>query len=169
MRDEGVVGVHLHLQTAGPPSNLGAHLAQADDAQHLVAHLNSHERAPPPLAAAEGLVGLRNVAGQRHHQRNGMLCCGNGVARWSVDHRYALAGRRLKIDVVNAHSGASNHLEFLSGLNDLRSSLGLAPDHERFVVPDNREQLLGVQSQLNVHFAHGTEHLDSQGVNGVGN
>ena len=163
-----VVAVDLHLEAAGPPSDLGAHLAQADDAKHLVANLNAHERAPPPLAAAKGLVGLGYVPGQGHHQGDGVLGGGNGVACRGVHHRYALSGGGFQVDVVDAHTGAANHLELLSGVYHLGRGLGLAADHQRLILPDYGEKLAGVHAQLYVHVAHGLEHLNSEGVYGVG-
>ena len=166
--DKGVVGVHLHLQATCPAGDLSSHLAQADNTQHFVAHLYAHECAPLPLTAAKRLVGLGYVAGQRHHKRDCVLCGGDGIASWSVDHRYPLLGRRLQVYVVDAHTGAADDLQLMAGLYDLRRGLGLAPDHQSVILSDDGEQVLWVQAQLNIHIAHGSQHLDSLGVYWVG-
>ena len=109
-RQERIVGDHLHLQADGAVGDDRADVAAADHAQRLGVELDAHELRLLPLAGLGGAVGLRDLAGQRHHQRDGVLGGGDGVAERRVHDDDALGGRRLDVDVVDADAGAADHL-----------------------------------------------------------
>ena len=107
---ERIEGDHLHLQADGAVGDDRADVAAADDAERLGGELDAHELGLLPFAGLRGAVGLRDLAGQRHHQRERMLGRGDGIAEGRVHDDDALGGGGLDVDVVDADAGAADHL-----------------------------------------------------------
>jgi hypothetical protein len=63
---------------------------------------------------------------QGEHEGNGVLGGGNGITGWCVHHYDALAGSFRNIDVIDAHAGPGDDLEFFTGLNNVFGDFGLA-------------------------------------------
>ena len=110
-RQERIEGDHLHLQPDGAVGDDRADVAAADDAERLGEQLDAQELGLLPLAGLGGAIGFRDLARQRHHQRDGVLGGGDGIAEGRVHDDDALGGRGLDVDVVDADAGAADHLE----------------------------------------------------------
>ena len=149
-RQERVVGDHLHLEADGAVGDDGADIAAADHAQRLGVELHAQELRLFPLAALRGAVGLRDLPGQRHHQRDGVLCGGDRIAEGRVHDDDALGGRGLDVDVVDADAGAADHPELAGGRDHLLRHLGGGAHGEAVVILDDLLQLLFSQADLHV-------------------
>ncbi len=139
-RQERIVGDHLHVQTDGTIGDDRADIAAADDAQRLVGDLDAHEAVLLPLAGLGRGVGLRDLARQREHQRDGVLGGGDRIAERRVHHDHALGGGGRDIDIVDADAGAADHLEVLGAAP---SSLAVTLVAERIARPSNLPISLG--------------------------
>ena len=81
-RDEGIEGDHLHAQPEGALGDDGADVAEADDAEHLVAHLGADASA-------------RAATGRRAPRRRPAGCCAPAPAAWrSRARRWSRCCRR---------------------------------------------------------------------------
>jgi len=107
---EGVVSNHFHLQGLGSFGHRRSYPAKTYHTQYLFSQLNAQKGLFIPDARLHFHHGLRNIAGQGQHHCNGMFCGGNGIAVRSINHQNPLAGCRLKIYVVHAHTGPANYL-----------------------------------------------------------
>ena len=125
-----------------------ADIAAADDAQRLVGDLDAHEAVLLPLAGLRRGVGLRDLAGEREHQRDGVLGGGDRVAERRVHHDHALGGGGRDIDVVDADAGAADHLEVLGLLQELGGDLGGRADRQPVELADQLGELLLVGAEL---------------------
>ena len=85
---------------------------------------------PRPLPPAVDQVGvrLRDVAGLREQQREGVLGRADDVGLRGVDDHHATARRRLDVDVVQADPGAGDHLQALAALEHVGGHPGGAAD-----------------------------------------
>ena len=83
-----------------------------------------------------------------------MLCGGNGVSTRRVQDDDAAARGRLNIDIVHADSGATDHAQSHTGIQDLRRHLCLAADNERAELRNNFDQLRFGQARLKCDFEH---------------
>ncbi len=97
-----------------------------------------------------------------------MFAGGGGVAAGGVHDDHALAGGGGAIDVVDAHAGASDHLELGGGFEDHGGDLGSTPDAEPVEFADDLGQLGGVVGGLvvvddDLDLAGGLEDLLGQG------
>ena len=119
-RQERIVGDHLHAQPEGAVGDDRADIAAADDAERLAGDLDAHEAVLLPLAGLRRGVGLRDLARERQHQRDGVLGGGDRIAERRVHHDDALGGRGRNVDIVDADAGAADHLQVLGALEDLR-------------------------------------------------
>jgi hypothetical protein len=63
------------------------------------------------LPALVEAIGLRDLAGEREHHRDGVLGGGDGVAEGRVHHHDAARGGGGDVDVVDADAGAADDLE----------------------------------------------------------
>ncbi len=142
-REEGIIGDHLHPQPQRAIGDDAADIARADQPDGLAGQLDAHEAVLLPLARLRRGVGLGQLAGEREHQRDGMLGGGDRVAERCVHHDHALGRGRGDIDIVDADAGTADHLEVGGGLEDRLGDLGRAADREPVVFADDRDQLLG--------------------------
>ncbi len=125
-----------------------ADIAGADEAERLVGDLDAHEAVLLPLAGAGRGVGLGELAGERHHHRDGVLGGGDRIAEGRVHHDDALLGRSRDIDIVDADAGAADDLEVLGRRDDLLGDLGGRADGEAIIVADDLEQLVLVLAEI---------------------
>ena len=82
------------------------------------------------------------MTSQRHHQSNGMLCCGYGIARRRINHGDAAPCCRFYIHIVNTNTGAGDNLQLFPRLYDIGGNLGLTAHHHCIIIPDDRYQFL---------------------------
>jgi hypothetical protein len=71
-----------------------ADIAAADDAERLAGDLDAHEAVLLPLAGLGRGVGLRDLAREREHHRDGVLGGGDRIAEGRVHHDDAARARR---------------------------------------------------------------------------
>ena len=153
LAQERIVGDHPHLQPERALGDDRADIAAADQAQRLEAELGAHEAVLLPLAGLGAGVGRGDLAGQREHQRDGMLGGGDGVAERRVHHHDAVRRRRLDVDIVDADAGATDDFQVLRLRQHLGRDLGRRADREAVVVADDGAQLGGFQAGLEVDVA----------------
>ena len=90
-------------------------------------------------------MGLRDVAGEREQQGNGVLRGRDDGRLGRVRDDDPAAGRRGDVHVVDPDSRAADHLQPLRPLEKLRGDLRPAPDDQRVVLADPLRQVeLGV-------------------------
>src|SRR5205807_5639687 len=101
----------------GTLGDLGADVAEADDAQRLAANLDPGVLGTLPLASANRSVSLRDPAGAGHEQGDRVLGRRRDVAARGVDNQDAAPRCRVHVDVVDADSRAADDPESLAGLH----------------------------------------------------
>ena len=131
--DELVEGDDLHLEALGALGDELADAAEADHAEGLAVELGALELGPLPGAAGQRAVRLRDVAAEGEHQGQRVLGGGDRVRFGRVGDDHAAAGGGRDVDVVDAGSGAADHLEPLAALDQLGGHLGRRADQDRVV------------------------------------
>ena len=109
--DEGVVGDDAHAEPAGAGRDQLPDAAEADHRERLVGQLDAAEAAALPAPVDQRRVGLRDVAGQRQHQRDGVLGGRQRVRLRRVADQDAARRGRLDVDVVDARAGPADHAQ----------------------------------------------------------
>ena len=142
LRQERIVGDHLHLQADGAVGDDRTDIAAADDAERLAENLHAHEFVLFPFAGARRGVGFRNLAGQRQHQRDRVLGGGDRIAERRVHHDDAARGGRRDVDIVDADAGAADHLQVFCLFEDLGRHLGGRADGEAVETADQFGKLV---------------------------
>ena len=79
---------------------------------------------------------LRDVAREGDEQPDGVLGGRDDGRVGRVRDDDALARRRRDVDVVDADTGAADHLQALRAVENVRGQLGRRPDHDRVAVGD---------------------------------
>ena len=150
----------------------GADIAAADDAERLAGELDAHEAVLLPLAGLRRGIGLRDLAGEREHHRDGVLGGGDRIAEGRVHDDHALRRRGRDLDIVDADAGAADDLQVLRLLEDLGRDLGGGADGEAVIVADDGGELVLVLAELGLEIdldAAILEDLHGGGREGVGN
>ena len=109
--DERVVGDDVHAEADRASRDLLADPAEAEHAERLPLELDPTPLRPLPATLLERRVRLRDVAGERHHQPDGLLGGRDDGRLGRVRDDDAPPRRRLDIDVVDADAGAPDHLQ----------------------------------------------------------
>ena len=99
------------MQANGAVGHNRANIAAADNAQHFAGQLHTHEAVFLPLARLCRNISGRNLARQRKHHGNGVFGGGDGIAERRIHHDDALSGGGGNVNVINANTGAANHLQ----------------------------------------------------------
>ena len=162
-RQEGVIGDDMHAEPNRLLADDAADIASADDAQRLAGDLDAHELRLFPLAGLGRGVGLRQLAGNGEHERDGMFSRRDGIAEGRVHHDDAALGGSRNVDIVDADAGAADDLEIGRSGDQLFRRLGGGTDGEAIIVADDLGELFLVLAELRleVHFnAAITEDLD---------
>ena len=170
-RQERIVRNHPHAQALRAVGDDRADIAAADDAERLVGDLDAHEAVLLPLAGLRGDIGLRDLARERQHHGDGVLGGGDRIAERGVHHDDALGSGRRDIDIVDADTGAADHLQPLGALEELGRDLGRRTDGEAVETVDHFGELVLVGTELRLE--HGLdaailEDLDGGVGEGVG-
>ena len=106
-----------------------------------------------PFAGLGGAVGLGELAGERHQQRDGVLGGGDGIAEGRVHHDDALGGRGGHVDIVDADAGAADHAQPAIRLGQhLLGHLGRRADGEPVIIADDGGEVVLVEAGLGVGF-----------------
>ena len=83
-----------------------------------------------------------------------MLRGGNSISAGGVQDDDAAARGCLNIDIVHADSGAPDHAQSHTGIQDLRRHFCLAADNERAELRNDFDQLRFGQARLKCDFEH---------------
>ncbi|MNC24978.1 hypothetical protein D3C75_730510 [compost metagenome] len=153
---EGVEADDVHTEGFGAFGNLTADPAHADNAQHLVAQLHTHEGFAVPFPAYGFLVRLGNHPGEAENMTEGQLAGGDGVAVRRIHNNDAAFGGGFQIDVVHAYTGAADNLQVFGGFHHSGVDLGLAADHHGIIVGDDFHQHILGHGGLDVHLNIGS-------------
>jgi hypothetical protein len=170
-RQEGIVGDHLHPQADGAIGDNRTNIAAADHAERLAGDLDAHEAVLLPFAGLGRSIGLGDLAGQREHQRDGVLRSGDRIAERRVHHDDAPRRRRRNVDIVDADAGAANHFELCRLLQDFRCDLGGGAHREAVELADHRGKLVLVLAEIGLEVdldAAILEDLDRRRRQGIG-
>ena len=103
-----------------------------------------------PPARDHRAVGLADIASKRKHQRERVLCGGNGVAARGVHHHHAVVGGGGTIDVIDTHAGPADGLEIFRRSENFGGHLGLGTDDEAVVVADDFKKLVRLEAGVHV-------------------
>ncbi len=150
LREERIVGDHVHVEGLGALGELGTNAAHAEDGEALGVELN------PLISLAGSLevtlqhrgMGGADIAGGAEHQSESVLGGRNGVAGRRIHHDHAVIGGGLAVDVVHADARAADCLEIVRGGQHLGGHLGFGADHQSMVVADDLQQLVRFESCL---------------------
>ena len=146
---EGVVGDDAHAEGHGAFGELGADAAHAEHHQGLAVDFGALEAFAVPLAGDDGGMRLRGLARQAHHQGEGLLGGGDGVAARGVHHHHAVLAGRRHVDVVDADAGPADGLQVWRRLDHLGRDLDAAAHDDRVgVLGGFGEVGLGLGAQL---------------------
>ncbi len=149
--DKGVVAQDPHPQAQGSFGYHGADASHADDPQGLIEQFGALKFLFLPFAFPHGTGRLGNVAGHGHHERQGVLRGGDGVAPGGVHHHDAPFGGRRDVHVVQPGAGPTHHFQAGRGGNEIRGYLGGAPDDQGVGILDFGQQLLRFHAGLSHH------------------
>ena len=129
-RQIGIVGEDLHLKGHGALGDLRSNPSQAEDTEGLAVQFRSGEFFAVPTTLAHAGAGLHDGAGAREHVRKSQFGSGNGIPGGGVHHNDTPVGSGLDIDVVDPHSGTTDHLEVRGRSNDLGTHSGIGTDRD---------------------------------------
>ncbi|KAF4504818.1 hypothetical protein G6O67_008225 [Ophiocordyceps sinensis] len=144
----GVDGLDLHAQPLCHPGHVEADLAQANDAEGLLTHLDADELAALPPAVFDAGVCSTDVAGRGEEEGYCVLGGAENVARGRVDDDDALVGGGGHVNVVDADAGTGDDLELPACLEHLGGDGGLGPHNEAMVARDYGLELGRRQARL---------------------
>jgi len=108
----GVAGLDRHPEPQGALGQTPPDGAEADDAQSLALHLDSHE--PPRRAAVpshEGRMGRDHIASQAQHQGHGVVGDRGGLGPGRVDDLDSAAGGCSQVHLVHGDADPADDLE----------------------------------------------------------
>jgi hypothetical protein len=97
-------------------------------------------------------VGGGQFAGQRQHQRDGMLGGGDGIAEGRVHHDDAGGGGGGNVHIVHADAGAADHFQVLGRLQHVGGELGGRTNGDAVIIADDLDQLFLGEAGLDVGF-----------------
>src|SRR6185312_11341585 len=147
--DERVVGDDAHPEPERPPRDLLADAAAAEHAERLALELDATPGRALPAALLQRGVGLRDVAGERHEEADGVLGRRGDRRLGRVGDDDPAPRSRLDVDVVDPHAGAADHLQAVGALDQVGGQLRRRADHDRVVVADPAGQV-AVRVDVNV-------------------
>ena len=100
------------------------------------------------LGFPAGRFGLRDLAGERQHQGDGVLGGRDRIAERRVHHDDALGRGGGDLDIVDADAGAADHLEVGRLVEDFRGRLGRGADRKAVIVADDLGELVLVLAEI---------------------
>jgi len=166
----GSIRDHLHLEAQRTIGNDRTDVARADQAQSLGGEFDAHEAVLLPLARLGRGIGLRQLAGEREHQRDGVLGGGDRVAERGVHDDDTLGRSSRNIDIVDADPGTADDLEVGRRVEDRLGHLGRGTDGKAIILADDPGELFGRLAGDDIDFAAAlAEDLRGFGVHFVGN
>ena len=136
-RHERVVRDDLHLQTEGAARDLAADPAEAEDAERLVGELDAAPTRSLPAPFDQRCVGLRDVAGEREKQADGVFGGGDDVRLGRVRDDDPAARGGVDVDVVDPHPRATDHAETVTTRDQVGCEFRSRADDDRLVAADD--------------------------------
>ena len=128
--DERVEGDDVHAEAARARGDELADAAEAEHAERLLVDLDAAELRALPLAGGQRAVRLRDVAGEREHQRDGVLGGGDDVRLRRVGDDDAALGGGLDVHVVDADARAADHPQVVAR-GSIRSAVSCVAERIR--------------------------------------
>ena len=150
----GVIAEHDHLERLQPFGDFPADLAEADDPECFAVDFRPHVLLAVPLAAAQGTVGLRDMAGEGQQHRDSQFGSRKRVAFGAVDDEDAPIGRRLDIDIVHADSGPPDDLQVGGSGNDVCRHFRFGAHGQGVILTDDRCQFFFRQTDFHIDLCH---------------
>ena len=125
-----IVGHDAHAEGLRPLSEFRTDAAHAQDDEGFAIDFGALEALAVPFTADDGGVRLGSLAGEGHHEGEGLLCGGNGVTAGGVHHHDAALGGDGDVDVVHADAGTAHDFEVGGGFEHLGGHLGTTADDD---------------------------------------
>jgi len=122
---------------------------------------------PLPLARFQRGIGIGDVAGEGHHQSDGVLGGSNRIALRGVDHQDPSFGGGSHVDVVHAHPRPTDDFQVRPRLDHLAGDPRAGAHHDGVVVGNDRDQLLRRKVGLHIHLGHLGEDVDPRLIDGI--
>jgi hypothetical protein len=126
-----IVGAHAHAERARPSRDLAADASCTHQTQRLAVQLGAREALPVPLTVLHRAVGRRDPADTGEDERKREFGSGNRVAGGRIEHRDAALRSCIDINVVDADTRATDHLERVGVLQRLARDAGAAAYDDR--------------------------------------
>ena len=135
--DERVVRDDAHPQPDRAAPDLLPDPAEAEHAERLVRELDAAPAAALPASLPQRGVRLRDVAREGDEQADRVLGCGDDRRLGRVRHDDPATRGGRNVDVVDADTGAADHLQPPGALDQLGGELGRRADDDPLVVADH--------------------------------
>ncbi|MNC38647.1 hypothetical protein D3C75_872660 [compost metagenome] len=148
---ERVIGKDVHAKGFGPFGHLAADPAHTEYAERFAAKLYPKECFSVPDAGNGFGIGLRNMAGQCHHHGKSVLTGRDCISVRRVDDNNAVLCGCLQFNIVDAYTGAANHLEVSTRCNNLLRDRCLAAYEQAVIFPDDSDKLIFTESGFFVY------------------
>ena len=139
-----------HPQSDAARGDDRADISAADDAERLAGQLDAHEAVLFPFSRLGRDISARDLAGERKHERDGMLGGGDRIAERRVHHDDAASGGGGNVDVVDADAGAADNSQFGRALEQLGRDLRGGADGETVIVADDLGELVLVEPRFDI-------------------
>ena len=122
---------------------------------------------PSDLPARPAHVGDHYPAGQREHQREGVLGHRERVGVGAVQHLDPAPPRRRDVDAVQPRPGPANRAQLVAMLDHRGRHLGRAAYNQRVVVAHDRLKLFALQPRPNLDRRVLAQERDPVGVDWI--
>ena len=133
----GIVSYDVHLERPAQLADAAADTAEAHDAQGLSAKLSAYEFILVPVVVHFDIIVCGNgIPGDLQHLSDGQLSDCVRVHTGSVEYLDSFFLRIVRIDVVGPDRADTDHLQFLSCVNDLFVDLGIHTHDQDLIIPD---------------------------------
>ena len=150
-RKIGVIGYHAHSKRDCAPRHFAADAPHRDQPERFAVQFHALQLLLRPLTLFHPGVGKRHAPRQAQHKGERQFSYGHTRSHGRIDHRDTVALTGLQVDVVHAHTGAPHHIQLRRGGNYLRHHFCAAAHHQTAIIPDNLQQLTGINICPNVN------------------
>ena len=95
-------------------------------------------------------IGGGNLAGEAHHQGQGVLGRGQGGGCGGIQDENALGGGGIEVDVVNTDTGPGDGFQDARVFKHFGRHFCAGANDERIILADDRRQLIFLQPDLRI-------------------
>ena len=148
VRQEGIIGDHLHLQPHGAIAYDAANIAGTDHAKGLVEQLHPHKARLFPFPGLGRGIGLRDLTRDGKHHRDGMFGGGDRIAKRRVHHDHPFFCGRRDIDVIDANPCPAHDLQPRGKTQQLFGHLGGRTDRQPIILANDFSQLVFILAEF---------------------